>query len=305
MTKILILLSSYNGDKFIREQLDSIFAQQDVSVHLLVRDDGSKDNTVNILREYKARHSNMTILADSNIGCAASFFTLINYAVDVVCEPFDYYAFCDQDDQWFPCKLKRAAEQLDAVTATYKLYFCSANCVDKDGNYIKEGHWAFCDDYTTSVFRNPALGCTMVFNKPLLQVCSRGKGQQFQLHDAWMWRCANFFDAIIIADREPNINYRQHGNNVTCSNKSLLKRYISAFKRRILKNKGLSSSNIYTFYDLYKNDLSDEKNEFLLAIINYKHSFKNTLKLLRLQKFKGVSSFDRLLWRLIILFRLY
>jgi hypothetical protein len=119
-----------------------------------------------------------------------------------------------------------------------------------------------------------------------------------------MWKCANYLDATIIADEEPTINYRQHGNNVTCANKSFVKRYIWAFKRRV-KNKGLSSANFEIFFDIYKDDITDEKKEFLQAVINYKKSFKYTLKYLRLQKFKGCSSIDRVLYRLCILFHLY
>lgn len=304
MKKVLVLMSTYNGEHFLKEQLDSVFAQQGVSIHLLVRDDGSRDQTVSILREYETSHRNMTILADSNVGCSASFFTLMQYAVDAVSEQYDYYAFCDQDDQWLPFKLKQAVEKLDEFNSTYKLYFSAANYVNKDLNFIKVKKIPLLNDYTSFMWRNPALGCTMVFNKSLLQVCSRGAVQHYQLHDAWMWRCALFLDATIIADEEPSINYRQHGNNVTNANKSLINRYIYAFKRRI-KNIDSSRANCSVFYNLYKNEISDAKGLFLLAIINYKNSFKDTLHLLRLQKFKGCSALDKLFWRLVILFRLY
>ena len=91
MKKVQVLLSTYNGEKYLKEQLDSIIAQKGVDVHILARDDGSKDDTIKILEGYE----NIDIIKGSNIGVCKSFFELINKSGE-----YDYYSFADQDDVW-------------------------------------------------------------------------------------------------------------------------------------------------------------------------------------------------------------
>ena len=136
MKTVIVLLSTYNGTKYLSEQLDSLYSQNGVDIHIIARDDGSKDNTVEILKSYQNKFGKMTILAEDNVGCAKSFFSLIHYVCQSKDLKADYFAFCDQDDVWLPEKLKRAAEKLDTEEAERKLYFCSANFVDSNLNYL-------------------------------------------------------------------------------------------------------------------------------------------------------------------------
>ena len=92
--KITILLSSYNGEKYIEEQLNSIFNQTYDNISILVRDDNSKDGTVKILEKYAAQ-GKLKWYSGENLGCAKSFWDLLcNFGES------DYYAFCDQYDVW-------------------------------------------------------------------------------------------------------------------------------------------------------------------------------------------------------------
>lgn len=299
------MLSTYNGHRFLREQLDSLYAQENVEIHILVRDDGSEDDTVNILKGYQQKYGKMTILAEENVGCSRSFFTLVRYATEHSEIHSDYYAFCDQDDQWLLEKLKRATDKLDNSNAENKLYFCTSNIVDVNLNVLSITSVPKVFDYTTSVFCNPALGCTMVFNRKLLEICNKAPEVLLGLHDAWMFKCANFFDADIIADDKPYINYRQHGDNVTTAYKSSFKRYMTALKERVFKKKKAFYEVIKLFYYEYSIEISTEKREFLFSIVNYPNSFFATIKMLKLQKWKGCSNVDRMFWRLLVLFRLY
>ena len=102
-TTVLILMSTYNGEAYLRKQLDSILHQDKLKVHLMVRDDGSTDHTCDILAEYGEKYRSFSILAEK----ALSFP-----------EPVDYYAFSDQDDIWMPNKLKTACRYLEEAVQT-------------------------------------------------------------------------------------------------------------------------------------------------------------------------------------------
>ena len=106
---VAVLMSTYNGEKYIKEQLDSIFNQKEVYVTLYVRDDGSTDNTLEIIKAY---HNDIILLPfDENKGPGLSFMTLL-YHVMSLSTQYDYYAFADQDDIWMDVKLNKAIQQI-------------------------------------------------------------------------------------------------------------------------------------------------------------------------------------------------
>lgn len=304
MKSVLILLSTYNGHKFLREQLDSLYAQEGVDIHILARDDGSKDNTVDILNEYYQKNGRMSILAQENIGCARSFFFLMSYAVTEMPQ-YDYYAFSDQDDIWHPDKLHRAIEQLNESKEQKKLYFCSANFVDANLRFLAKYHIDDIVNYRTCLYKQPAVGCTMVFTRSLLEDANRIGDDVVELHDAWLLKCACYLNAYIISDETPMINYRQHGHNVTTAYKNSLRRFFIAFKDRVIKRRGVHFLVCKKFYEIYKNDMPEYKRKFMECVINYKKSFHNTFILLKLQSFEACSCAEKFLWRLLIIFRCY
>lgn len=304
---ILVLMSTYNGEKYLREQLDSLLGQENEDITILVRDDGSSDSTISILIEYQKLYDNLKIIKGVNTGVASSFYEVASYAHDNMSD-FDYYAFCDQDDVWISNKLKAAAESLDKEESERKLYFCRATLVDENLKYLKETTPCDYFDYTTCVYRNPALGCTMVFSKALLDLfvlVSPYKDKLKILHDAWMFKLAVFTDATIIADKESYIRYRQHGNNVTIANKGIIRRYYSAIKRRI-KRKNFYRKEAEIFLKVYGRVLVDPmKISFLETMANYNRSLSATYKYLTIQPWKIESTFDKMLWRLLVLFKLF
>ena len=100
-------MSTYNGEKFIREQLDSILAQTYKNIEIVVRDDGSKDNTVSIVKEYMQKNSNITLYEGENLGFIKSFFELLTLV------EADYYSYADQDDVWMENKIELAVNSLN------------------------------------------------------------------------------------------------------------------------------------------------------------------------------------------------
>lgn len=305
MKTVIVLLSTYNGTKYLSEQLDSLYSQNGVDIHIIARDDGSKDNTVEVLKSYQNKFGKMTILAEDNVGCAKSFFSLIHYACQSIELAADYYAFCDQDDVWLPEKLKRATEKLDAEEGDRKLYFCSANFVDSNLNYLATSHLDKVFNYRTCLYRQPALGCTMVFSRALLEDADNASDEAVTLHDAWLFKCANYLNAKIIADDQPMIKYRQHGENVTSPYQNFFLRYLHALRERVVEKKGAYHRAIFVFYRIYGRDISEEKRLFLEGNVSYTNSIKETINLIRIQPFEACTFVDRFLWRLLILTRCY
>ena len=107
--KVAVIMSTYNGEKFIREQLDSILNQSYKNIELIVRDDGSKDKTVEIVKEYQAKHKNIKLFEGQNLGFVKSFFELLKLA------EADYYAYADQDDIWIENKIELAVNSLNKL----------------------------------------------------------------------------------------------------------------------------------------------------------------------------------------------
>lgn len=215
--KVAVVMSAYNGEKFIREQLDSIFAQTGVEVFLHVRDDGSNDGTADILREYLGAHANaMSVDFGQNEGVGNSFM----HALCAVANDYDYYAFADQDDVWLPEKLIRAIEFLRENGGI--LYGSNQLCVDADGNEIGMRYAADKKINLTAteiLFANNIAGCTMVFGRDLFELLTakdrRASADMLnvRIHDVWVAVVAALYGNIVYDDRA-FIKYRQHGNNV-------------------------------------------------------------------------------------------
>ncbi len=224
MERILVLLSTYNGESFLREQLNSLLAQIGVETYILVRDDGSKDDTQKILFEYQIMYpEKFTIIRGENIGWKRSFFELLSIAKRNM-ESYDYYAFCDQDDIWLPRKLQRAVEKIGELTTDIRLY-CSNLYYYKNGcncGLIRN------EDYLPTIenclIRNYATGCTIVFNKALFFVLTAHMPQAELIHDFWTYQVAVLLGSVYI-DKDAYILYRQHSNNQIGSKKGWLEKW--------------------------------------------------------------------------------
>ena len=128
MYSVAVAMSTYNGETYLREQIESILGQKDVHVELFVRDDGSEDRTLQLLREYREKHRNVHIFRGKNAGVGNSFYQLL-YKIS---PEYDYYAFADQDDIWHEQKLVRGIGLLQKSGAS--LYASNQECIDADGH---------------------------------------------------------------------------------------------------------------------------------------------------------------------------
>lgn len=278
MKRITVLLSTYNGQKYLSQLLDSVLLQRDVEVNVIVRDDGSSDETKDILENYRSSDDRVTYYLGSNIGPAMSFVELIQRAGDS-----DYYAFCDQDDVWLEEKLVSAVKELEHINGP-ALYHSNLHVVDRDLNYIREMHDANvgkCDSKYTAFIENYATGCTMVFNRALMALLRKGHPNQCIMHDMWVNTVASMLGTVVY-DKNAYILYRQHDNNVVGTNTK--KKSIGAFI--IQKMKRLNDYNeprlinATEFWKIYKDDLAEDEKEKVYEITSYKNNLKTRVKLL-------------------------
>lgn len=289
--KVCVLMSTYNGSEYISQQIDSIFGQNEVQILLMVRDDGSKDNTVDIIKARQEYQEGKIILkAESNIGVTRSFYELIRSAYKDIKE-YEYFAFADQDDVWLPEKLSIAINCISKYKSDVpNLYYSNLTLVDKNLNYLNE---RFSKGYVTNTKQQImaeicTYGCTCVFNKATLMEMAKLNDEKLEYHDNWALWVASFLGNCFY-DENSYILYRQHGNN-TSGQVQRGKNYLYTQLKRMTKLKNmtpcyeLKAKLMLQYYDgrLCK---ADRENLWLLA--HYKDNFFLKLKLLFTSKIKS------------------
>lgn len=286
MTSVLVLLSTYNGEKFLREQLDSVYNQQNVAVQILVRDDGSTDTTVEILKEYESSRGNMTILVEQNVGAARSFHRLAWYAYKDMPQKYDWYAFCDQDDVWIPEKLDVSIGSLAGNGNPYQLFYGRAWIVDANLVTKRAMTVPIVNTLEANIVASHSLGCTQVFNYALLKsfvslkpyIDSAADGDYVILHDGWNAIVAYSLDANVVVGQAPLLKYRQHGHNVVGAGQSRFRANIERMKR-CLSGKCLKSWKCKKVLDALGDQLPDKNRLVLERCAYYKKSVWSRLRL--------------------------
>lgn len=232
---VAILLSTYNGEKYLAQQLDSLLNQSFKEFSIHIRDDGSTDRTLDIIKEYKSFNSNIHFYSDhSNFrkGPSGSFMWLLQNV------QAEYYMFCDQDDFWFPNKIQISYDAIcsEEVRSFDKPILIHTDLIvtDSNLNIVSNSLWAnnkispFNLKKTHLRLVNFVTGCTIIINEKAKQVALIDFDGQI-MHDHWIAICIDSFQGKIISLQIPTLFYRQHGGNVIGSNVSTKK--FSIFKR--------------------------------------------------------------------------
>lgn len=211
--RVIILLSTYNGEKYIAEQIDSILKQTYDNIRLFIRDDGSTDNTIKVLKTYE-NNPKVNIVYGENIGFFASFLWLLNQ-----CEEAGYYAYADQDDFWFPDKISAAVKKLQEYSGIPTLYCCNSNYCDANMNYIDKSIKYECRySLERSIINGETgWGYTQVMNNSLRKLLvGRTAPSYYKVfgHDTWTHMMA-LCRGKIIYDDTVHVNMRRHGNNTS------------------------------------------------------------------------------------------
>lgn len=277
MNEIVVLMSTYNGEKYLRIQLDSILAQQGVKVRLLVRDDGSTDHTLQILQEY-ALQDKLTYYEGSNVKPAKSFMELVRKA-----PPAEFYAFADQDDYWLPEKLLHAVEKLSSLPSnTPALYHGKTTLVDENlkEKEFKEMPTYYCYKFSHVLISFLAIGCTFVFNKSLRDILCQYVPHYQIAHDNWVDQVCRAVGGKVVYDSQSYIYYRQHGNNVSGGTSSLIKKWKKRFLN-LLSNRCMRSNSVEELVKGYQYLMPAENLAICQKILNYRKNWRGKYALLR------------------------
>ncbi len=207
--KIQILLSTYNGEKFLAQQLDSLLDQDYPDFNICIRDDGSSDKTGEILTEYQSKHAKINVVFADNIGVPRSYFELVKHASG------DFFALCDQDDIWLPGKLSRGLSVINKCSDPSSSLYCSAlQFVDSDLKYIGTTAPPRYQCLENAVMENIATGCTVIFGDELRQLYLEAEPGKMHMHDWWLYLVASAFGNVVF-DPEHLVLYRRHEDTVT------------------------------------------------------------------------------------------
>ena len=300
MNTVVILLSTYNGEKYLKEQIDSLLNQKGVDIKILARDDGSKDSTVSILSEYERLNANFSYYQGTNCGPAKSFLHLITHA-----DSADYYAFCDQDDVWDEDKLLSAINRLNKLNSKKpNLYYSNLRIVDEHLNFYRLSHsWNFHNDNKYSALtENLCTGCTAVFNRKAKELIAQRLPDYCTMHDTWIYMICMLMGNTIY-DKDAHISYRQHSSNVVGTYLKKRRTKVMFEKVKRLFNKELQPRylNAINFYECFNDVMDSECKSKVLEIVNYKNSFKDRMKLFFDNDIKATTGYGNLRFRLHIL----
>ena len=212
---VLVMMATYNGEKYVAEQIDSILAQEGVNVTLLISDDGSCDSTPQICARYAQNTPNVHFFVNKcNKGLARNFMDML-YDSDV--RSFDYFAFSDQDDYWMPNKLSKAIEAIAAAGEGPRLYYSDVCNVDEQLNGGSSEYSSFgpySDSFGLLLTVNWASGCTMVFNSAFASVLQQCVPTVWpRLHDGWVHLVARSINAQVPDLDHAYIKRRISGQN--------------------------------------------------------------------------------------------
>lgn len=253
-----ILMATYNGGKYIAEQIDSILNQTYNDWKLYIRDDGSKDNTINIVKEYSEKYPDKIIFVEDerrNLGPKLNFGELLKRTKN------EYCMFCDQDDVWMKDKVYLTLNKMKELEKQYGkdkpiLVHTDLKVVNERLDVINESFWSFMNldpkrkDINKLLVENTVTGCTMMINRKLREEI-KGIPEKCEMHDWWIALVASLI-GVIYTIEEPTILYRQHSDN-----------QIGARKNRLIKKITDTTIDIYDeqarlLYDLYFNNINQK-----------------------------------------------
>lgn len=220
MEKVDILLATYNGEKYIREQIESILNQTHKEFRLLISDDGSKDGTHQILEEYKNKDNRIEIFVQKeNLGVVKNFEFLLGKVEN------RYYMFSDQDDIWKENKIEKSLEKIEEG---FDLVYTDLEVVDENLNVTYSSYWKLkgiynkikkYNNFEALYLNNFVTGCTIISKKELINsFMPLPNTSKYVLHDYWISLILSQNEKIAYIE-EPLIKYRQHKNNKVGSKK--------------------------------------------------------------------------------------
>lgn len=211
-----VLLATYNGEKYLKEQIDSILNQTYQNINLIISDDGSSDNTVQILRDYEQKDERVKVhYQKENLGYIKNFEFLLKQVQN------DLYMLADQDDIWLPEKIEKTYQQLKSQNAD--LVFGDLEVVNENLDTIYESFndymklnrkiKKYLTSYQVNYLYNCVTGCTVMSKKKFIEdILPMPSQSKYVIHDHWLGIMISLNGKLAYMP-ERYIKYRQHGNN--------------------------------------------------------------------------------------------
>ena len=265
MAEVDILMSTFNGERFLKEQLISIAAQSCGDWNLIVRDDASSDQTVNILNDFSKSlpKGKITIhRASENIGPAASYTELLTYSSS------PYIMFADQDDVWLPEKILTLKNAMSSLEKQYGentplAVFSDMKVVDDNLHVLGTSFFDYnklpvsLQNLSQIFFINNIPACSMLVNRALVDFAMPFPKESI-MHDWWLNLCVNVSGESIFVP-QPLFLYRLHSQNFYGTGQSRLKKYWQIKKYRTNFNKMIRQ--LYAFEKKYGHLIQNEKSK--------------------------------------------
>lgn len=292
---VAIIMATYNGEKYISKQIESIIHQTYSNWILFIRDDGSTDNTREIMNKYKLKYADKIVIIDdkslSGGSSKKNFASILKWVSNMYC--FNYYMFCDQDDYWINTKIEVSIQRVKNVEENYDgpiLVHTDLKVVDKNLNILGESFINYRAlnpdkrDINHLLVQNNITGCTMCWNKKLNDIVDISD-ESVAMHDWWIALVASCFGRIEYIST-PTILYRQHGGNVVGATKVKSIKFIINRLRgnsHVKETLHMSIQQASAFLEYYNQLLSNNQKQNILRFSEFdkKSKIKKLIEVFR------------------------
>ena len=282
--RVAVILGYYNGNKFLSEQVNSIFNQSHPHIHFFISDDHSSVplNLTQLNLNEKEKNKTDLNIRLKNVGFSNNFLN----ALEETNDQFDYFSFCDQDDIWNPDKIENAIALLSQTPSNKPALYCARTFITDEKCQKQIGE--------STLFKKPASFCnalvqclaganTMVFNKAARDLIVQSSlNAQVVSHDWWCYQIITGAGGTVYYDSEPCLKYRQHEINLVGTNNNLIGKWI--------RIKGLFEGKLKSWNDI--NIVALKNNRDLLTVEN-QHCLDNFIKARQSALFKRLYLFKR------------
>lgn len=287
---ITVLLAVFNGERYLKQQIDSILSQTVTDIKVVIRDDGSIDASPRIIDDYCSKYPQIiSKLEGKPTGSAKQNFSELLYKTDD-----DYIMFCDQDDVWLPKKAEKTLAAVRNAEGENReipvLAHSDLKVVDQDLNVISNSFFEFQRLNQNNItlpkllVQNYVTGCTVMINRALKQVCGRIP-EECVMHDWWLALAAQLFGKIICI-QEPTMLYRQHSENQVGAKAAygmaLIRRKLQTLDE-VKKNYNATYNQAQALLNCYRGRLNQNQFEILQAYV----------KMQKMQKLKKIRTMQK------------
>lgn len=291
---VSVVMTTYNGERFLARQIESILSQTLQPKEIIICDDGSSDTTLTILEKYHQSHGIIYHVNEKRLGVVNNFKKAVSLT-----SPGNYIALSDQDDIWLPEKLERSADALSNIDdgASPAMIYSDLIVIDQDEHVLSPslnselGFDKYNHCFSTLLFGNFVLGCTVMMNPVMKKFFLEIPGEHTFNHDAWITLVAFSFGKVALL-QPGHILYRKHSHNVTFSNHKKSKRsdrIINHIRSVFVPNNFLHDQVILLreFLSAYRSFLSEKQAGEIAAVLQLEKASYLKKKIAFERSFKG------------------